>query len=92
MSMTPKRPRALETIIDRLVAGRSTSIVAEDGASLQLWALGRARPALGGAVDRRDLKPLPSKPSTSSRPMPPAAPVTIATCCCSLIVSSYRFV
>jgi hypothetical protein len=30
--------------------------------------------------------------STSSRPMPPAAPVTIATRCCSLIISSCRFV
>jgi hypothetical protein len=34
---------------------------------------------------------LPSNPNTSSRPIPPAAPVTIATRCCSLILSSLRF-
>src|SRR5262249_54022133 len=35
-----------------------------------------------------NLRPLPSNPSTSSRPMPPAAPVTSATRCCLLILSS----
>jgi len=35
--------------------------------------------------------PLPNNPNTSSRPIPPAAPVTIATRCCLLIFSSLRF-
>ncbi len=63
----------------------------EIGALLPLLRrLGKLGETVGGAVDRRDREPLSKQARTNSRPMPPAAPVTIATRCCSLIVSSLR--
>src|ERR1700730_10502509 len=93
MSIVPKRPRALETIssIDSSQA-RSASIVMRLALCCRSCAA-RARSARPCEVRSTAaiLSPLPSSPSTSSRPMPPAAPVTIATRCCSLIVFLLSF-
>src|SRR5712672_2266935 len=90
MSITPKRPRALATIssIDSSRA-RSASIVerlAPCCCSCAVWA-SSARPWAVRST-AATLISLLSRLSTSSRPMPPAAPVTIATRCCSLIIAS----
>src|SRR6266478_7272213 len=89
-SITPKRLRVLSTISSIASSRtRSASIViklapccrscAAWASSARLWAV-RSTAAT--------LSPLPSKPCTNSWPMPPAAPVTIATRCSSLIGSS----
>src|SRR6516162_5497160 len=93
MSMTPNRPRAVLT--NSSIASsraRSASIVSKLALfcrSCAIWA-SSARPWAVRST-AATLSPLPSRPSTSSRPIPPAAPVTIAVRCCPLIVSSYRF-
>src|SRR5439155_23089792 len=88
MSITPKRPRALATIssIDSSRA-RSASIVIRSAPRCRCCAA-RASSARPWAVRSTavTLSPFPRRPSTNSRPMPPAAPVTNATRCCSLIV------
>src|SRR5690348_2162592 len=84
ISITPNRPCALETISDRLVAGEVGLDRHEVGSLLTfLHRLRELVETLGGAVDTGALEPWLSKPSTIARPVPSAAPVTIATRCCS---------
>ena len=90
MSIVPKRPRALATISSIASSrARSASIVSKLAPCCRCcaaWA-SSARPWAVRSTAATP-SPLPSRPSTNSRPMPPAAPVTIAARCCSLILSS----
>src|SRR6516162_173510 len=93
MSITPKRTRALATTSSIASSrARSASIVSKLAPCWRCCAIcvSSARPWVVRST-AATLSPLPSRPSTNSRPMPPAAPVTIAVRCCPLIVSSYRF-
>src|SRR5215472_9422244 len=76
--------------VDRLVACKIGLNRQQIGGLLPLLHnLRSARPCVVRST-AATLIALPSSPSTSSRPIPAAAPVTSATRCCSLIVPSYH--